>query len=386
MASPWVLGAVGDVFLNRPDPLSALKPAATVLEAVDILFGNCEGAYTDAPHYAPSAGWRVVSGTMNARALGPAGFDVMSCANNHMVDAGHEGLFDTLDVLAGQGIRTVGAGRDLAEARRQVTLERQGQKISFLAYSSILQAGYAAHQGVPGVAAMRVHSHYYFPDWDPYGPGQPGAQPHVRTFPYPEDVAVMTDAVAATKEFSDLVVVSFHWGDASRPAFLHDYELSYGRGAIEAGADVVFGHHHHFLRGMEIYHGKPIFYGLGHFAFDLPDLEDALSPIELAKLREFGEYAVYPRDGYPLLPFHPDARMTMLAVCLMEGAEIVEAGFLPFLINSENQPMPVALSSVAAQEICSYVDAISREACLGKVFLKEGPTLGSYQSVVMRAG
>ena len=139
----WTLGAVGDVFLNRPDPHRAFDRVGPVLKDVDLLFGNCEGVYTDDPRSVPTAsGFRLISGSSNAEALGPAGFHVMSCANNHTVDAGHEGLADTLDCLRAQGIRTAGAGGNAIEARRPAILEIQGLRVAVLAFTAVYPAGY----------------------------------------------------------------------------------------------------------------------------------------------------------------------------------------------------------------------------------------------------
>lgn len=379
----WLLGGIGDVFLNRPDPANAFAKCQATLGAIDLLFGNCEGAFTDRPQYAPSAGWRVVSGLANAAPLGPANFHVMSLANNHTLDAGHVGLADTTAELWRQGIATCGAGTDLAEARRAAIVERSGVKVAFLAYSSVYQAGYEARAKVPGLAAMRVHSHYYIPDWDAYGKVEPGARPQVRTVPYPEDIAVLQDSVVQAKAAADLVVVSFHWGTASAPAVLTDYEPILGHAAVDAGADVVFGHHHHYLRGVERYRGKPIFYGLGHFAFDLPGMETSLTPLELAKLKQMGEHAIYPREGYPLLPFHPDARMTGIAVCALEGASLIAAGLLPCMINAANQPVPVSTDSDDGARILDYLRGISAEAGLSTRYDANGPLVADLRAIAI---
>lgn len=381
MAANWSLGAVGDVFVNRGDPQHAFRHCAPVLRSIDLVFGNCEGAYTDAPHYAPSAGWRVVSGTGNALGLREAGFHVMACANNHSLDAGHEGLAHTLAVLRKQGIHTVGAGYDALEACRPAVVEQSGLKIGFLAYSSVYQAGYEARPGVPGIAAMRIHSHYYIPDWDAYGMVEPGVTPQVRTFAYPEDVSTLQSAIAKAREFCDAVVVSFHWGTARIPAVLTDYETTLGRAAIDSGADIVLGHHHHFLRGIELYKGRPIYYGLGHFVFDLPGLEQALTPHDLAKLHAMGEHAIYPRAGYPLSPFHPDARMTMIAVAQFEGARLVAAGFVPCLINQENHAVPLHLESEDGQRVLQYMHQTTAAAGLTTQYVP-GEKVGGFQSVM----
>lgn len=384
MSADWLIGGVGDVFLNRPDPTNVFDESLPAFRAIDLLFGNCEGAFTDAPQYAPSAGWRVVSGLRNAAPLGPAGFHVMSCANNHTLDAGHAGLADTLAVLRGQGIATSGAGADLAEARRPALLERAGRKIAVLSYSSVYQAGYEARAKVPGLGAMRIHSHYYIADWDAYGKVEPGVRPQVRTFPFPEDLAVLKDSIAQAKKHADVVIASFHWGTASQPAILTDYERILGPAAIDAGADIVFGHHHHYLRGIEIYQGKPIFYGLGHYAFDLPGMETALSPYEIAKLEQMGEHAIYPREGYPLMPFHPDARMTGIAVCRMQGSEIAAVGLIPCLIDPDNHPVSFSADSETGRRILAYMRKISDEVGLSTRYGEDGPLVAGMKAISVR--
>jgi poly-gamma-glutamate capsule biosynthesis protein CapA/YwtB (metallophosphatase superfamily) len=360
----WTLGAVGDVFVNRDNPKDAFFGSSDLLNHIDVVFGNCEGAFTDHPQFAPSAGWRVVAPKSNGSALAEAGFDVMAVANNHIVDAGHEGLIDTLNLLHSQGIKTVGAGRSLSEATAATIIEKHGTKIGFLGFASVYQAGYEARKSTPGLAAMRVHSHYFIPEWDAYGKVEPGVVPAVRTVPYPEDVELLTSLIGDLRSRADVVVVSHHWGQAAKPARLTEYERILGRVSIDSGADVVLGHHHHFLRGIEIYHGKPIFYGLGHFVFDLPGLDTALSAEELRKLKEMGEHAIYPRDGYPLSPFHPDARMTMVGACDFDGSEITAAGFFPCLIDGENHAIPLKSTDRRARGIIEYMSGISAEAGL----------------------
>jgi poly-gamma-glutamate capsule biosynthesis protein CapA/YwtB (metallophosphatase superfamily) len=355
----WTFGAVGDVFVNRDDPDNAFLGCRDLLNDIDLVFGNCEGAFTDHPHFAPSAGWRVVAPARNGRGLAKAGFDVMATANNHILDAGHEGLIDTLNLLRSQGIKTLGAGTSLAEARAAAIVERGGVRVGFLGFASVYQAGYEARTSTPGLSAMRIHSHYFIPEWDAYGKVEPGVVPAVRTFPYPEDVDLLKSLIADLRTKADVVVVSHHWGQAGQPAHLTDYERVLGHASIEAGADLVLGHHHHFLRGIEIYRGKPIFYGLGHFVFDLPGLGAALSSDELEKLKQMGEYAIYPREEYPLSPFHPDARMTMVGTCDFAGSAMISAGFFPCLIDRNNHAIPLRDVDPRAQNVVDYLSKIS---------------------------
>jgi poly-gamma-glutamate capsule biosynthesis protein CapA/YwtB (metallophosphatase superfamily) len=360
----WTFGAVGDVFVNRHDPENAFKYSRDVLREIDVVFGNCEGAYTDEPGMAPSTGWRVAALPRNGGGLADAGFDIMACANNHTLDASHAGLADTITLLRQQGIATVGAGMTAAEAFAAAPIDHNGLRIGFLAYASVYQAGYEARGSVPGLAAMRVHSHYYIPDWDAYGRVEPGAPPTVRTIPYPEDIERLRLAILDARANYDVVVASFHMGQASLPAIMADYEFVLARSAIDFGADIVLAHHHHFLRGVELYRSKPIFYGLGHFVFDLPGLGEALTEHELAKLKQRGEYAIYPRPGFPLSPFHEDARMTMIAICDFRDNALQGTGFVPCLINGENQAMPLRTANPDFHRIKAYVESISTTAGL----------------------
>ena len=378
----FLIGAVGDVFLDREDPSTALDPVAPILRGLDLVLGNCEGAYTDRPQFAPSARWRCVSGVHNAAPLGPAGFDVLTGANNHTLDGGHVGLSDTVAALKACGVLTAGVGESLAEARMPLLVSCQGSKIAIVARASVFQPGYEARPGVPGLAPVRIHSHYYIPDWDAYGGIEPGVRPHVRTFPYPEDLAALqADIVSATKS-ADLVIASFHWGEASKRAFLTDYELQVGHAAIDAGADAVLGHHHHFLRGIAWYKGRPIFYGLGHFVFDLRWIGDKLDDATIDHLKHtYGDYAIYPRVGYPLLPFHEDGRLTLIALLEVRRGQITGAGFIPCIINPQNQAVPVDPESTQGRRVVDYMREISDEVSLGTRYVLDGWAVGEHRVV-----
>ena len=364
MRKTWTLGAVGDVFLNRSDDVDAFEFVRPIFSACDVVFGNCEGAYSAEESTTPTAGgFSLVASPDQARPLQSAGFSVMSLANNHALDASHDGLMTTMELLHGMGIHTAGAGRNLAEARRPSTLSVAGQRLGFLAFTSVFPAGYEARATTPGVAAMRAHTHYYVHP-EAFGRVEPGADPSIRTFPFPEDVAVLEDVIRATRRSCDVLVVSFHWGKSVRPAELMDYEFSYGRAAIDFGADLILGHHHHLLRAAEVYQGKTIFYGLSHFTFDMPGLEAALGPERIEALRNAGEFAIFPRDGYPLLPFHPDARMTVIAILAFDGATCRGKYLIPCLINENNQPVPVDVESEEGQRIGRYLCQIAEQAGL----------------------
>ncbi|MBJ7601283.1 CapA family protein [Candidatus Nephthysia bennettiae] len=352
-----LLLAVGDVHMDREDPESALALASSVLSAADVLFGNCEGVYTDGSVRAPSAGIPVVSGLRNAQGLAVASFDVMNCANNHIVDGGHEGLADTLAALRRLGIQPVGAGASLDEARQPAVIERNGTQVGFIAFGSDFPPGYEARQRVPGLNPMRIHTHYCKGDGETLLPGGP---PRIVTSPYGEDLQVLADSISAIREVCDVVVCSFHWGEGLQPVVLMDYERDVARRAIDFGADVVLCHHHHTMRGVDFYRGSPIFHGICHFVPDYPNIEEAVPPEMMKAIAEgYGDFAIQVHDDYPLLPMHPDARMAMIAACRISDGEVEQVGVIPCCINANGQPHPVELDGADGRRWLDYFERTS---------------------------
>ncbi len=201
--------------------------------------------------------------------------------------------------------------------------------------------------------------------------------------PYPEDVALLREDIAAARATADVVVGSFHWGEANRPAVLHDYERSLAHEAIDAGVDVVLGHHHHLLRGIEWYHDRPIFYGLGHFVFDLPGIEERTTEGMLEKWRQkHGEYALGPREGWPLLPFHPDARLTMIAYLQFAGSRIEVAGIIPCTIVPDGCVVPHRPDEEDGRRVLQYLVRVTQDAGLATRYeVLHGTALASFPVV-----
>jgi poly-gamma-glutamate synthesis protein (capsule biosynthesis protein) len=374
------LGAIGDIFVNRDRPETTLDDARPLIDEIDIFFGNCEGVFTDTDDIAPSCGFRVAAPMRNMVAIETAGFDVLALANNHMVDAGHAAFTTMLDRLRAMDITCIGAGRTLAEARAPAISTIGTTRVGFLSYTMIYQAGYQARAHVPGVSALRVHSVPYFPDWDPYGRIEPGAQPHVRTFPYPEDVRLLEGQIKALKTDVDIVIVSMHWGDSRLPVVLTDYEKAFGHAAIDAGADAILGHHHHFLKALEFYSGKPIFYGLGHFAFDLLGLEAVVGPEDIRRLDQFSPWAIYPRADTPGYPFHHDTRYTGFALLGIADGRIQEVRFAPFYITLANETRPSPLDG-GQQDAAAYLKSVTLDVGFGTQFI-DAESIGGIPTVL----
>jgi poly-gamma-glutamate capsule biosynthesis protein CapA/YwtB (metallophosphatase superfamily) len=357
--------AVGDVFPNVPDARSAFRPLEPVLGKADIVFGNCEGVYSDRPAISPSHKHFMGAPRERGAMLADVGFDVMTCANNHMVDGGYVGLGDTLDLLREQGIAVTGAGMDVTEATRPAVLERSGLRVAFLGFCSVYPVGYEARPTRPGIAPLRVRTFYADPDpnfWEP------GIAPLVTTAAVPEDLERYRNAIASTREEADFVVVACHWGYSSWVEDLQDYELELARDAIEHGADAVVCHHHHSLRGIELHDGKPIFYGLGALVHHFESFETTAED-RAAREARFGERSSMVADeAFPLFPFRAAARRTGVATLDVADDGRGIAGFIPAMIMADGSTEPLRADDQRATEIADYIERLTRQSGFDTAF------------------
>jgi poly-gamma-glutamate capsule biosynthesis protein CapA/YwtB (metallophosphatase superfamily) len=184
----------------------------------------------------------------NLEGLTRAGLDYVSIANNHIGDAGRNGILQTIRNLDRVGLEHSGAGKDLKAARKPAILDANGVKVAILGYDAIARYYNAAK-------------------------GRPGNAPLSRK-------AVKEDVAAAHEAGADVVIVFPHWGVEyrSRP-FAAQQKLA--RQIIDAGADMVIGNHAHWAGAMEVYKGKPIWYALGNFVFDQTWSEPTMEGITL---------------------------------------------------------------------------------------------------------
>ena len=234
-----------------------------LLRQADIRFGQCERSFSERgtePHWARGPGGE--HSRQHPRMAGlwkAAGIDVISVASNHTPDWGPDALMDTVDLFRGMGKHVVGAGRNEAEARTPAIVERNGVKIAFLAYCSVLRDGQAAVQEKPGIAPMRAYT-YYLPE-----DSQPGTPPTVMSVPYEEDIAALQADIRKAKQQADVVIMSIHWGLHHVTKTICDYQQPVAHAAIDAGADLILGHHAHSIKAVEVYKGKVCFYSIGNF-------------------------------------------------------------------------------------------------------------------------
>lgn len=381
--SKVMIGLVGDVLVNRDEPRQVFSEVNEVLKAPDILFANLESAYTNHPRPVPGAVSEVFAPAHNLDVYAEAGFKVMSLANNHILDVGYDAMLETRDRLRSQGVKTCGAGNSLADARAPAIVEANGLRVAFLAYASVFPLGYEARASTPGLAPMRAHNVWR----DPYpGINVPGKQPIVTTTPDETDLANLAKDIGDARAGADLVVISFHWGDYLRPFFLTDHETRTARFCIDQGADMVVGHHHHALRGMEWYRNKPIMYGLGHFVFDLrfewsEELKKDLAQLFSGAMSEH-PYMTAPREGWPLLPMHEDMRMTVMAWASAGRDGIDDIGILPCRLTPDGRVHPLRLGAPQSVEVVAYLEKCNRTQRLnGRITAQDSRSIAGFEAL-----
>ncbi|MFC4855912.1 CapA family protein [Actinophytocola glycyrrhizae] len=359
------LYAVGDLGPERDDPASLFTRVREELRGGDIVFGQLEMNLTRRGTRMPQARHTARCDPRAAADLRDAGFTVLSWAGNHCMDWGPEGFHDTIDALTDAGITVAGVGADLTAARAPRLVEHDGTTVAFLAYCSILPAGYWATGNRPGCAPLRAHTHY-----EQIEPDQPGTPARVHTYAHREDLAALLDDVRRARELADVVVLSMHWGVHFVPAVLADYQREVAHAAVDAGADLVLGHHAHILKGVEVYRGKAIFYSLGNFAMDLPmTAEHAARPSfrELLRLHPGWEPDLDSTYNFP-----PDSRKTVLVRCAIERGEITSVGFSPADISRRSVPELLSPADPRFTDVVDYLAAAGADQGLDTVFTVEG--------------
>jgi hypothetical protein len=146
---------------------------------------------------------------------------------------------------------------------------RNGVRFGFLQRSSVYwPTNHEATDNATGIAVIRAHTAYQVPMHKirPEIPpmNRPGLPPVILTWADPLYLRWLREDIASLRNHADIVVVSCHWG-LGRDVLAYMTEIAHA--AIDAGADVVVGHGPHHFLPVEVYRGKPVFYGLGSFSF-----------------------------------------------------------------------------------------------------------------------
>lgn len=331
---------VGDIFVRREQPTSVFRHVKAEFAAADFVLGNLEGACCDGGTPWQKGGINVwKADARQVEAVIDAGFHAVGVTNNHILDYGHDGLFETLGYLDKANIRYAGAGHNAAEAHAPAVLEHDGCRVAMLAYSSVFTPGWEATDERPGLAVMRAHTAF---EPHPRHHETPGKDPKVRTWLYEADKAQLAADIAAARQQADIVICSFHWGVSEGHEALTDYQVELGHHAVDVGADLVFGHHPHLLQGIEAYNGKAIFYSLGNFTF----------------ARHNGS------RGHEL--------ENLMARCIVSDNKIVRVEYLP--VRTDEQLDPYLVNPAEAADVIALVER--RSKAFGTVFYDAGDGIG----------
>jgi hypothetical protein len=315
------------------------------LLAADIRFAQLERVYSERGRLQPhSGGGHSRLPPAMASVFSDCGFNIVSVASNHAMDWGGEALLDTVDLLRDQGIQTIGAGRNLAEARRAAFIDCYGLRIAFLAYCSILRDGYAAGPDRPGVAPLRAHTRYEPVDY------QPGVPLRIVTTPDEQDLAALLADVRSAKEVADKLVLSLHWGIHFVPRLIADYQRTLAYAAFEAGADVILGHHAHIPKAIEIHAGKTCFYSLSNFIMSAP------AKTEEAAAEFCARYGVVLDPDYPHLPYGTDAKRSLVAKAVMSKTAPTRTSFLPVIIDRDLRPEILQAADPRFSDMLDYME------------------------------
>jgi len=278
--SSYSLIAVGDVMLGArsTQPIAErgaehlFAATAPLLRRAPSVLGNLEGPLASrAAREERRHSYRVRPEI--APALGRAGFNVMTLANNHLTDCGRAGVLETLRALSAAGITAVGAGVDRAHAHRPAIVHAGPLRVGVLGYYWNRRT--SATESEPGSAM------------------DPPEALHA-------DITALRDSV-------DRVVVTFHWGvPYERDPSPEDRAKA--RLAIQLGADIVVGHHPHVIQPFEVCEGCPIFYSVGNFAFGSGNsrAEGLLLAIRFDEERTRTEvYPLYVKNRDPRVRYQP---------------------------------------------------------------------------------
>ncbi len=222
-----------------------------VLRSADLAFGNLEGPISyrgkdGGSRYSFRGNPKVIEG------LKYAGFDVLSIANNHIFDWGKDAFEDTIYLLKANNIDNIGGGMNYLNANKPLVKDVNGTNVAFFAYSMVdYDIGFfEAKGGTPGKSSFNKE--------------------------------ILLKKIKKLKKtgVADIVVVSLHWGkEYSKRSQESQQKIAYS--LVDAGVDIIVGHHPHVVQEVEKYKDGWIAYSLGNFVFDQNFSEETMRGLML---------------------------------------------------------------------------------------------------------
>lgn len=343
------LVAVGDVMVSRAVSAGFVEsPLGALIRGADLALANLETPFSDRGYPAEKMiTFRSAPGLVSE--VGRLGFRVVSVANNHALDYGPEALLQTLELLRCAGIGAVGGGRNRAEAEQPLYVDAGGVRVAVLGLACTAPPGFAAGEARPGIAVVRVRQ-YIIVD-TVASEEQPGMSPFVSTQVDPSDLDRVCRVVGAAREQADLVVVSIHWGVppgwyAPFQGALAEYQRPLARSLVEAGADLILGHHPHVPHGVERIGSSLVVYSLGNFMFHY-----LAEPGPLLRGVSFPPYSDEVREA---IPGEDESFVLVLDVRRgrpwLAGAELV-----PVVLDGRGEPL-----MAPAERAAGIMDQVAR--------------------------
>lgn len=225
-----------DGYLSKGITHMLAQEYVDIMKNADFTMVNQEFPFSTRGEAMPDKQWTFREDPALVSVISDMGIDMVSLANNHILDFGRDALEDTLVTLEQAQIPYGGAGRNYGEAKALKTFEIKGKKLGVLCASRVIPVSeWSATASGSGV----------FTTYDP---------------------TALLKEIEAAKSQCDLVLVYVHWGVERNP-LPEDFQTSLAKQYIDSGADMVIGAHPHIWQGIEFYKGKPIAYSLGNLIF-----------------------------------------------------------------------------------------------------------------------
>ena len=229
------MGRTEDLFLSR-QPMTIWGGIIADLQSCDLRISNLECPLTNCLSPIAKHGPVLSASPACAEQIRAGGFDVLTLANNHIMDMGQPGLVDTLEACNAAGLKTVGAGCNLKEACRPLLVEIKRMRIAILAFAE--HEFNIASEDAAGACPLDIIDNYR--------------------------------QIQEAKAQADFVLIALHGGNEyyplPRPGLVKTCRFF-----VDSGANVVVCHHSHVPAGVEVYQNAPIFYGTGNLLFDYPE-------------------------------------------------------------------------------------------------------------------
>jgi Bacterial capsule synthesis protein PGA_cap len=417
ITAPFTVAAVGDVMVKRTAAAFAdpqFQGAFQTIRDADVGFGNMEGNLSDIEHFDGP-----LRGMMGDKDVAPSlramGFRLMNRANNHIFDSDRESMFSTMAQLDAAGIVHAGTGKDLEDARAPAYLDTPKGRVALVAMHTPNQPGNPSGAtyrsgnigGRPGLNALNYTVYYHVtaeqlaaikairrasyspppgttnvtklpdPSSEPadrvqlFGVWYKVGTPGTRSFEMDkDDLRENLRSMRNGKYLSEFEIATIHahQGPITAQQWLFedqtpDFLIDLAHQAIDNGADMFVGHGPHVLRGIQIYKGKPIFYGLGEFFYQWQHMDSSLLSGSWAQTGRSAadDKTIDVRVSPGLRPINFEA---MIALSRYDKGKLVEVRLYP---TSGDWDGPVSMLGIPrlaapamAQKILARVQSLSK--------------------------